>query len=105
MRLIDHILDYFESKIPPFPEEKPEAPPSKLLPFLWHYVRGSWIWLLLMSLMSALISILEVSLFGFLGNLVDWLGNKEPGSLLQEESPKLIWMSLVILVFLPLAGL
>lgn len=57
-----------------------------------------------MALFSAIISLLEVSLFGFLGNLVDWLGNKNPDTLLREEFSQLMWMSLVVLVLLPLAG-
>ncbi len=104
MAIVQRILDYFESRIPPFPEEPPKRPPATLLPFLWYFVRDSWVWLLLMATFSAIISLLEISLFSFLGNLVDWLGTREPGSILQDESSKLIWMSLVVLVFLPLAG-
>ncbi len=104
MSIIEKVLQYFESRIPPFPEEAPERPPSTLVPFLWYYVRDSWVWLLGMALFSAIISLLEVSLFSFLGNLVDWLGNREPGALLEQESSQLIWMSLVVLLFLPLAG-
>jgi len=74
------------------------------MPFLWFYVQDSWPWLVLMALFSGIISLLEVSLFGFLGNLVDWLGGREPGTLVDDESARLAWMALVILVLLPLAG-
>ncbi|MFK7855938.1 MAG: ABC transporter ATP-binding protein [Granulosicoccus sp.] len=104
MRVVDKLLDFFEQRIEPFPAQAPERPPGKLLPFLWYFVSGSWPWLISMALFSAIISLLEISLFGFLGNLVDWLGNKNPDTFLQEEKSQLIWMSLVILVFLPLAG-
>lgn len=104
MRIIDQVLDYFESRIPPFPDELPQQPPSRLIPFLWFYVRDSWPWLLLLALFSGLISLLEVSLFSFLGNIIDWLGNRAPGTLLQQESGQLLWMALVVLVLLPLAG-
>lgn len=105
MRIIDQILDYFESRIAPFPDELPERPPSRLMPFIWYFVRDSWPWLLLMALFSAVISLLEVSLFSFLGNLIDWLGDRAPGTLLQEESGRLIWMGVVVLLLLPVAGL
>jgi len=104
MGFIRHILDFFESRIPPFPEEDPVRPPSSLWPFLWYFVKDSWVWLLLMALMSAVVSLLEVSLFSFLGNLVDWLGNREAGSLFEQESNTLVWMSVVVLILLPLAG-
>ncbi len=105
MSLVDRFLGYFENRIEPFPESAPTRPPATLVPFLWHYIGASWHWLLLMGLLSAVISVLEISLFAFLGNLVDWLGNRDPATLLAEESNRLFWMALVILVLLPLAGL
>ncbi len=104
MRKIDQLLSFFEQRIPPFPTDVPTRPPSRLMPFLWFFVKDSWPWLLLMALFSGIISLLEVSLFGFLGNLVDWLGDREPGTLVDDESAKLVWMAVVILVLLPLAG-
>lgn len=102
MRLIDRCLVFFEERIEPFPEGAPTRPPASLLPFLWHYIGPAWFWLMLMALTSAIISVLEISLFAFLGNLVDWLGSRNPDTLLAEESGRLLWMALVILVLLPL---
>lgn len=98
------LLDYFERRIEPFPDIPATRPPGTLMPFLWHYSKDSMPWLLSMAFFSAIISVLEISLFGFLGNLVDWLGEREPQTLLAEESITLIWMGIVILVLLPLAG-
>jgi len=86
MQIVRYLLDFFESRIPPFPEEQPSRPPGTLWPFLWYFVKGSWVWLLLMAFMSAIVSLLEVSLFSFLGNLVDWLGNREAGSLFERDT-------------------
>ncbi len=105
MKFIRRILSYFEARIEPFPDQPVERPPGTLVPFLWHYARDSWPWLALMAAFSGIISVLEVSLFGFLGNLIDWLGSRDPATLLAEESSQLIWMALVILFLLPLAGL
>jgi len=104
MTVITRLLDFFEQRIEPFPDQKAQRPPGTLVPFLWHYSRDSWPWLLTMAVFSGLISVLEVSLFGFLGNLIDWLGNRDPETLLAEESSRLMWMGLVILFLLPLAG-
>ena len=98
------MLRFFETRIPAFPEAAPGRPPEGLVAFLWHYARDGWRWLLLMSGLTAVISILEVSLFGFLGNLVDWLGTRDPDTFLDEEGGRLAFMGLVILVLLPLAG-
>lgn len=105
MNVTDRLLSYFEQRIEPFPEEAAKRPPATLAPFLWFFVRDSWPWLLAMALFSGVISVLEVSLFSFLGNLVDWLGDREPGSLLADESDRLIWMGVVIMILMPLAGL
>lgn len=105
MKLVDRCLAYFEERIAPFPEAAPTRPPASLWPFLWYFISSSWHWLLLMGVLSAVISVLEISLFAFLGNLVDWLGSRDPATLLDEESGRLVWMAIVILVLLPLAGL
>jgi len=104
MKSVTRLLDYFEGRIEPFPDEPAQRPPNTLVPFLWHYSRDCWPWLLAMAVFSGLISVLEISLFGFLGNLVDWLGDRDPQTLIVEESSRLLWMGLIILIFLPLAG-
>lgn len=104
MNPLSRLLDYFEARIEPFPDTPATRPPATLMPFLWHYSKDSIPWLVSMALFSAIISVLEISLFGFLGNLIDWLGDREPQTLLTEESSTLLWMGVVILVLLPLAG-
>jgi len=96
------LFSFFESLVEPFPAAPALRPPDKLVPFLWHYSKDVWPWLLVMAGFTALISILEVSLFGYLGNLVDWLSETEPEAFLQTESNTLIWIGLIILVLLPL---
>jgi len=98
------LLDFFEGLIEPFPDAADAQPPGRLLPFLWFYVRGSWSYLLMMAVLSAVISILEISIFGFLGNLVDWLGSREPQEFFSAEGRSLLMITLVVLLFLPLAG-
>jgi ATP-binding cassette subfamily B multidrug efflux pump len=47
---------------------------------------------------------MEVMLFGFLGNIVDWLSTADRETFLQQESATLIWMTVVILLLIPLAS-
>lgn len=98
------LFTFFESFIKPFPSGQVTKPPNKLLPFLWHYSREIWPWLACLAVLTALISILEVSLFNYLGNLVDWLSTSDRNTFLQDESGKLLWIGLIILVLLPLVG-
>lgn len=80
------MLSFFERLVKPFPPGEPTQPPGTLLAFCRHYTRGLEPYLFSMSLLTALIAIAEVSMFGFLGQLlVDWLVHKQPDSLLADE--------------------
>ncbi len=96
------LFSLFESFIEPFPAELSGKPPGKLIPFLWHYSKSVWPWLLVLAVFTALISIVEVSLFAYLGNLIDWLGTTEPSELIQNEGTTLWWIAALIVIVLPL---
>ncbi|MEO0327351.1 MAG: ABC transporter ATP-binding protein [Pseudomonadota bacterium] len=96
---------YFESLINPYPDETPTRPPNKLLPFFWHYTKSSWKVLLITTLLVALLSAVEVSLFAFLGNIVDWLSNSDRETFLDDEGYKLISMIAIALLLIPLISL
>jgi ATP-binding cassette subfamily B multidrug efflux pump len=95
----------FEKFVEPFPPEPPARPPSSLWAFCWHYTRGVWPWLAVMSVLVAVVAVIEVSLFGFLGNIVDWLSTADRETFLQEEGDTLLWVSLLVLVALPALNL
>jgi len=96
------MLSFFERLIRPFPPEAPQQPPQGLYEFCRHYSKGLEPSLLVMSCLTALMAVLEVMLFSFMGDLVDWLSVRSPETLLQEEGSKLLWMSAMVLVGLPL---
>jgi len=95
------MLKFFEKLIQPYPETQPEQPPKGLYAFCRHYTRGLEIPLLLMSVFTAMLAILEVTLFSFMGDLVDWLTVHTPDSLLQAEGKHLIFMAIMVLIALP----
>jgi len=92
---------FFESLIKPFPIEDPQTPPKTLFAFCRHYTRGTERYLVLMSVLTAAIAIMEVSLFGFLGQLVDWLNMHTPENLFQESGDKLRFMAAILVIGLP----
>src|SRR6187402_1142885 len=93
---------FFESLINPFPVEDPQTPPKTLYAFCRHYTRGTELYLGIMAIFTALIAIMEVSLFGFLGQLVDWLNVHTPETLFQNAGPTLWFMASILLVGLPI---
>jgi len=56
---------------------------------------------MLMAILSAVIAILEVVLFSFMGDLVDWLATQSPETFLQNQASTLWWMGILLLVVLP----
>ncbi|MCW1717291.1 ABC transporter ATP-binding protein/permease [Pseudoalteromonas sp. A3] len=92
----------FEKMTNAFPEQKPTQPPSTLFAFCRHYTKGMELSLVLMSVSAALLAILEVSLFSYMGQLVDWLGTYTPQTLFEEQKAELIKMAVVLLVVLPI---
>ncbi|MCF4009664.1 ABC transporter ATP-binding protein [Rheinheimera sp. UJ63] len=99
------MLGFFERLTRPFPDSEPTQPPTGVLAFCRHYTKGMEWPLIVMSLSSALLAILEVSLFSFMGQLVDWLVTQNPERFFIDERATLIWMTLVTVVLLPLLTL
>ena len=99
------MFSWFESRLAPFPADGHGPPPKKLAAFCWHYSKDALPWLIAMSLLAALIAVLEVMLFGFLGQLVDWLAASDREGFLEREAGTLTLMGAVVVVILPLSVL
>jgi ATP-binding cassette, subfamily B, multidrug efflux pump len=67
------VLKLFESLIDPYPSDAPVVPPRGFMAFLWAGTQGLRKYLLVMTLLSALIGVFEAALFGMLGRIVDTL--------------------------------
>jgi ATP-binding cassette subfamily B multidrug efflux pump len=100
--MIDNLFRWLEGIGDPFPVEQPEKPPDTLLGFLIHYSWPFWPLLLMTSVFAALVAMVEVGLFAFVGNLVDWLGASDPEAFWSEHRAKLIAMGVLVLIVLPL---
>lgn len=83
--MIKTLFSRFEHWTDPLPDIDPSPPPKGLYAFCRHYTKGFERPLILMSILTAILAMLEVSLFGFMGQLVDWLVDKDPQTLLQMK--------------------
>ncbi|MFQ3220683.1 MAG: ATP-binding cassette subfamily B multidrug efflux pump [Paraglaciecola sp.] len=95
------MFSFFERLVNPFPSDLPEQPPQGLVAFCRYYSQGMWPAIFAVSFLAAVIAMLEVSLFGFVGQLVDWLSQQDRATFIADKSSELIWMGLVVLVALP----
>ncbi|WP_082529557.1 ABC transporter ATP-binding protein [Aurantimonas sp. Leaf443] len=93
---------FFERMVDPFPEGEAKTPPTdSLWRFVWFWCRPVWPKLLAVALFTVVISIIEVSLFGFLGQIVDWFSGVSRETFLAERGWQLAAMGFLILVVLP----
>jgi len=95
------MFSFFEKLIKPFPSQEPNQPPKGVFAFCRHYSRGIEVPLLLMAVLTASLAMLEVSLFSFMGELVEWLATKDKETFWAEEKETLITMGIIVLVALP----
>ena len=99
------MLAFFERLIDPFPAAQPALPPRRLFGFIWHYARPILPHLVLVALTAAAFAILEVALFGFLGNLVDFFAAAERATFWSDHLWWLIGVGLLVLLVMPLVEL
>jgi len=99
------MYSFFENLLKPFPPELPEKPPATLFAFCVHYTRGVWPWIFLMALLVTIVAAIEVLLFSFLGNVIDWLAEADKATFLEQEGDTLVFIGVVILLVLPLVTL
>jgi ATP-binding cassette subfamily B multidrug efflux pump len=100
--VFNRFFHWLESRVDPFPPDRPQMPPPGLLAFAWHYTKPFWPLLVVSMLFSAAIAFLEVYLFAFLGDLVDFLTAANRETFWQDHGTKLIVMGAVVLIVLPL---
>ena len=92
---------FFERLISPFPDEPAGPPPARLLAFAWHYARHFRGLLIATATLSAVIAVVEVAMFAFLGNLVDWLATADPETVWQDHGLALLGMAVLVLIAYP----
>lgn len=96
------IFRWLESRTDAFPEGTAQRPPDRLWPFIFHYTRAFWPLILASALLATAVAIIEVSLFGFLGSLVDWLAKAKPETFWTDHGLYLTYMAVLVLVVLPI---
>ena len=98
---VNVFFQWLEGLCDPFPPPQPARPPATLSGFVLHYAKPFWPLLLASAILSTVIALIEVSLFAFVGNLVDWLSTSARETFWQTYRYQLIGLSLVVLVVLP----
>ena len=93
------MFGWFERRIDPYPMAEPTMPPAGLFRFVLHYSRGAIPWLVLLAIGSAIIALIELTLFGWLGTLIDRLADTPRDQFWAQQGGTLALMAVVLLIF------
>ncbi|MEF9601734.1 ABC transporter ATP-binding protein, partial [Paracoccus sp. PXZ] len=96
------MFSWFERRLDPYPADPPQMPPQGLWRFILHFSRGAEGYMLAMAACSAMIAVVEVVLFGYLGELVNRLAGADRENFWAIEGNRLILMGALLVIGLPL---
>ncbi len=101
----DRMYAYFERLFDPLAASDVRRPPRSTAAFFWHFL-GPVRWLLIATLLiSGIAAVAELSLYAFLGQLVDWMMTSTPETFLDDHSWGLVGMAVVAVLLRPVATL
>ena len=95
------MMRWFETRLDPYPLGDPQQPPKTLLAFCLHYSHGAKRWLGLMAAAAAAVAIGEIVIFGFIGDVVNWLADADRETFLETDGWKLALMGAMIVFVVP----
>jgi ATP-binding cassette, subfamily B, multidrug efflux pump len=97
------IFRWFESLIDAFKEPVDGMPPTSVWRFYAFYLRQVWPVFAVAIAVGFVVAIVEVSLFGFIGSIVDMAKGAPAADFFQRHGNELLWMGFVALIVRPLA--
>ena len=96
------IFRWFESLIDAFKEPADDMPPQSVWRFYAFYLRQVWPVFAAAIVLGFVVAIVEVSLFGFIGRIVDLAKGVPAADFFQQHGNELLWMGVVALLVRPL---
>ncbi len=92
---------FFETLIDPFRRHDERMPPGTLAGFYWYYTRQVWPVLAALLVVGLFVSLIEVSIFRYIGVIVDLLKNTTPDKVMADYGPTFLWMAFIVVVARP----
>jgi ATP-binding cassette subfamily B multidrug efflux pump len=103
LQVMSMIFRWFESLIDAFKEPDDGMPPMSVLRFYAFYLRQVWGVFAVAIVVGFVVAIVEVSLFGFIGSIVDMTKGVPVADFFRQHGRTLLWMGFVALVIRPVA--
>ena len=92
---------FFETLIDPYRKYDEGTPPTTLAGFYWFYVRQVWPVLVALLVVGFFVSLIEVSIYRYVGAVVDLLKTTTPQDLLADYGWTFAWMGFVVIFARP----
>jgi ATP-binding cassette subfamily B multidrug efflux pump len=96
------VFAFFENLVDPYPSADPGRPPERFWAFVYFYSRPMIPWLIVLATLAALASIIELTFFAYIGDLVDWLASADRETFFDDYGTTLFWIGLLVLLGFPL---
>ncbi|WP_163937163.1 ABC transporter ATP-binding protein [Paraferrimonas sp. SM1919] len=96
------LYQLFERWTEPFPSTDAATPPQGLIKFCLSFTKGFGLPLIIMGIISALVAIIEVSLFNYVGHLIDLLSRTDVQTFKQQHLDDVINIGLLMLIGVPI---
>ncbi len=95
------VFRWLETRYEPFPADEAVKPPSDFRGFIMHYTWPLRWMIVATSVLAAAVALIEVSLFAYLGNLVDWLQTTNRQTVFRDHAWFFLGMGIVVLLVIP----
>jgi ATP-binding cassette, subfamily B, multidrug efflux pump len=99
------MFHWFEKLVYPYPEALPATPPPRFAAFIWQCTAGLRGFILLMTVLTAIIGAFEALLFALMGRIVDSLAKVPVAELWTQGSSTLITLAAVLIASIFVASL
>jgi len=95
------MFKFFENLVEPYPSEEPVQPPSSVWAFCLYYCQGMKRYMFILALSAGGFAAMEIVLFGFVAQLVDWLAVQNKDTFLVDQATTLWAMGGLLLIGMP----
>lgn len=96
------MFTFFERLIDPYAVGPGGQPPDRLTAFYWYFLRQVWPSFAAVMIVGFFVALIEVSIFRYIGSIVDYLNGTPPGEVLAQHGWEFAGMAVVILIARPL---
>ena len=99
------LFRFFEGLVDPLPDETPQTPPGRFVPFVWHYVKPFKALLAASVFLSAVIGFLEVYAFELTGGVIEWMSVTDRAAFWDTHGRDVALIVMLVMVVWPLLSL